>query len=473
MGEKTPLSSEVESPTEDETGVDTEEDEQRDRLRPLPPIAEAGERSERGEKSDRGSLRMRRRRKSSDPSEKNKASTDDYAAKASLDTDAQTKWERFRVRTFWTLLMIGGFFLIIGAGHVYCWALVIFLKLMIFYEILRLKRRKEKEKAIPYFPLLNWYFFVVTIVFVHGKLLQDRLMKLEGNPLRFLYKYHTFTCFCLYLLGFLMFVLSLKKGRYKYQFSQFGWTHIVLVLVVVQSSLFIPNIYEGLIWFLLPCSLVIVNDIFAYIFGFFFGKKLVSVPLIKLSPKKTWEGFIGAFFSTIVWAFFFSLFLSNFEAMRCPQTSIVFAPFQPVNCSALEESKVLSSLYSIQYFQLPAIVSKLSGGMITQVPFYPIQVHGMILAAFASLIGPFGGFFASGFKRAFKVKDFGDSIPGHGGITDRMDCQIMMATFTYIYYINFVDVRAPGVAKLFDLAMRLGVGEQEELLRLLQAHVHI
>jgi phosphatidate cytidylyltransferase len=33
-------------------------------------------------------------------------------------------------------------------------------------------------------------------------------------------------------------------------------------------------------------------------------------------------------------------------------------------------------------------------------------------------------FFASGFKRAFKIKDFGDSIPGHGGITDRMDCQV-------------------------------------------------
>ena len=27
----------------------------------------------------------------------------------------------------------------------------------------------------------------------------------------------------------------------------------------------------------------------AYVFGFFFGR----TPLIKLSPKKTWEGFIG------------------------------------------------------------------------------------------------------------------------------------------------------------------------------------
>eukprot|EP00955_Chlamydomonas_euryale_P018869 201247-Chlamydomonas_euryale.AAC.5 len=46
------------------------------------------------------------------------------------------------------------------------------------------------------------------------------------------------------------------------------------------------------------------------------------------------------------------------------------------------------------------------------------------MSVFASLIAPFGGFFASGFKRAFRLKDFGDTIPGHGGITDRFDCQV-------------------------------------------------
>ena len=53
-----------------------------------------------------------------------------------------------------------------------------------------------------------------------------------------------------------------------------------------------------------------------------------------------------------------------------------------------------------------------------------MQFHAVVLAAFASIIAPFGGFFASGFKRGFKIKDFGDSIPGHGGMTDRMDCQV-------------------------------------------------
>ena len=42
---------------------------------------------------------------------------------------------------------------------------------------------------------------------------------------------------------------------------------------------------------------------------------------------------------------------------------------------------------------------------------------------FASLIAPFGGFFASGFKRAFRIKDFGDLIPGHGGLMGKLFIQ--------------------------------------------------
>ena len=60
---------------------------------------------------------------------------------------------------------------------------------------------------------------------------------------------------------------------------------------------------------------------------------------------------------------------------------------------------------------------------VTTISYAPYQLHLLLLACFASLVAPFGGFFASGFKRAFNIKDFGHSIPGHGGMTDRMDCQ--------------------------------------------------
>jgi len=52
--------------------------------------------------------------------------------------------------------------------------------------------------------------------------------------------------------------------------------------------------------FVLPASMVICNDITAYIFGRIFGR----TPLSSLSPKKTVEGFIGGIFCTMIFGYF-------------------------------------------------------------------------------------------------------------------------------------------------------------------------
>ncbi|KAI8429233.1 hypothetical protein MSG28_007754 [Choristoneura fumiferana] len=176
--------------------------------------------------------------------------------------------------------------------------------------------------------------------------------------------------------------------------SLFAWTHVALLIVVTQSYLIIQNIFE------VPVSMIICNDVMAYVFGFFFGK----TPLIKLSPKKTWEGFIGGGFSTVVFGL----------------------------------------VIGMEKFNM-----------------YPFMIHSLALSIFSSVIGPFGGFFASGFKRAFKIKDFGDVIPGHGGIMDRFDCQFLMATFVNVYITSFIRTATP--QKLLQQVYNLKPEQQLQL----------
>ena len=98
----------------------------------------------------------------------------------------------------------------------------------------------------------------------------------------------------------------------------------------------------------------------------------------------------------------------------------------------------------------------------------PFQVHSFVFALYASLIGPFGGFFASGFKRAFKLKDFGQSVGyGHGGISDRMDCQIMMCVFVYVYRQSFVlnTGNLMGLNQIIQSALQLSREDQLELIK--------
>lgn len=168
---------------------------------------------------------------------------------------------------------------------------------------------------------------------------------------------------------------------------------------------------------------------FSSLAGFFFGR----TPLTKLSPKKTVEGFLGGAFFTVVLSFFLTGWLQNTEAggvrylMLCPVEHGLGLATNICDPAEVGGRIFLSYPVSTWWF------SGLIPGFLQNYPVSEMQLHAMIMAVFASFIAPFGGFFASGFKRALKIKDFGDAIPGHGGFTDRMDCQLLMGSFSYVY----------------------------------------
>lgn len=254
--------------------------------------------------------------------------------------------------------------------------------------------------------------------------------------------------------GFVFFVGSLKAGHLKFQFAQFGWTHMALFLIVVQAHFIMNNIFEGMIWFFLPTSLVITNDIFAYICGITFGR----TQLIKLSPKKTVEGFVGAWVMTVIFGIFLTHFMMQSKYFICPVNDLGANIFTGLNCEP-NPAFIPQTYVTPELFFLPP-------GTTFSITMAPIQIHIFFWASFASLIAPFGGFFASGLKRTFKIKDFGDSIPGHGGMTDRMDCQFIMGFFAYIYYHTFIAVNKASLGDIMELAITgLTVDEQFELVR--------
>ncbi len=60
-----------------------------------------------------------------------------------------------------------------------------------------------------------------------------------------------------------------------------------------------------------------------------------------------------------------------------------------------------------------------------------------LAAGFGAVISQIGDLFASGIKRSKGIKDFGDIIPGHGGILDRFDSVIMAAPVIYLMFNIF------------------------------------
>jgi phosphatidate cytidylyltransferase len=246
--------------------------------------------------------------------------------------------------------------------------------------------------------------------------------------------------YVLYWSIFVASVLTLKPGLIRFQLSQHMWSVVTVCLVVFQCKYFPANTLEGIFWFFFPMWCVIVNDVSAYFVGITFGRKFIKTPFLALSPNKTWEGFIGAFIFTMIFAFVCPAILVNYTWFICPAEVLSMWPFpKPLHCKP-------NPVFIAQQYVLP---------IVGPVMLYPMQFHGLAYGLFAALVAPFGGFFASAIKRAYRKKDFDSFMPGHGGMMDRMDCQLLMITFNSFYVRYFIMSKAPSFNKMVFLASQL------------------
>lgn len=75
--------------------------------------------------------------------------------------------------------------------------------------------------------------------------------------------------------------------------------------------------------------LIVCNDIFAYLVGYFFG----SHQLIALSPKKTWEGYIGGALFTVLFSYLLMSALVTVPGFTCPAQNLSdLVPFTYPTC---------------------------------------------------------------------------------------------------------------------------------------------
>ncbi len=127
----------------------------------------------------------------------------------------------------------------------------------------------------------------------------------------------------------------------------------------------------AMVWTVILCAFG--TDIFAYFTGYFLGKHKLCPGI---SPKKTIEGAIGGIIGSMALCTLFGY--------------LVFA----------------ESL-----------------------------AHFVIIGFVGSIVAQAGDLTASVFKRKMGIKDYGNLIPGHGGILDRFDSVLFTAPFVYYYMV--------------------------------------
>ena len=164
----------------------------------------------------------------------------------------------------------------------------------------------------------------------------------------------------------------------------------IYVAMPMWMLLFIPLMLTPDVWrakiVLFYIFIIWANDSFAYLFGITLGKHRLFE---RISPKKSWEGFVGGLFGAA---------LMGFIAAK-------------------------------------DIISDMECCGMADINETGIMVKWIGMALIAAVAGVFGDLVESLFKRSIDIKDSGRIMPGHGGWLDRFDALLLSIPFSFIYLV--------------------------------------
>ena len=155
----------------------------------------------------------------------------------------------------------------------------------------------------------------------------------------------------------------------------------VYSVVLLMHITLIRNLENGIVLLLLTLLGTYITDTGAYFAGSFLGKhKLIE----KVSPNKTIEGAVGGIVAAVVSFLIYGVIMNG-------------------------------AGYDVNFLNL------------------------LILSVLCAVAAQLGDLSASAMKRSFNIKDFGNLIPGHGGVLDRVDSLMFVAPVVY-HFIIFLPV---------------------------------
>lgn len=281
-------------------------------------------------------------------------------AKSHADKDYSELHQR--IRSWWWMIGILFICLIISETMaIILFGFVSFLALKEFFSIVPTRQADRRVifwayMSIPfqyYWVSIAWYGMFIIFIPIYIFLLLPMRMILIGETKGF--------------------IRAAGITHWAVMSTVFCLSHIAYLLVLPVRNMDAGSM--GLVIFLI--FMTQLNDVSQYVWG----KTLGQRPIIpKVSPNKTWEGFLGGV-STIV------------------------------------------------------IVSGLLAPLLTPLTFKTGLMAGLIIG----VSGFIGDVVISSVKRDLQIKDSGKLIPGHGGVLDRFDSLIFTAPlfFHYIYYIAY------------------------------------